>query len=136
MTEHLGGFRRRYLGSNPLNTNHLPDIPDPASSSTIGEKIDLLAIFEVATNCLVAPDELHVSTLTFSGVEEDPVVGPTVGIAILFALFAGKDEDEILVGRRADATLGLAAVLVVEVATTIELALDEHGIGERVCLGW
>ncbi len=88
------------------------------------------------THCLVAPDELHISTLTLSGVEEDPVVSPAVGISVLFALVAGEDEDEILVGRRADATLRLAAVLVVEVTTTIELTLDEHGIGGRVCKGW
>ncbi len=114
----------------------MADKSDPASSLAVRKKAKFLAIPKVITHCLVAPDELHVSTLTFSGVEEDPVVCPAVGIAVLFALLAGKDEDEVLVGGRADATLGLAAMLVVEVTTTIELTLDEHGFGERVCSGW
>jgi hypothetical protein len=67
----------------------------------------------VVTNGLIAADELHISTLTFAGVDEDPVVSPAVGIAVLFALVAGEDKDEILVGGRADATLGLAAMVVV-----------------------
>lgn len=116
--------------------DHLADIPDPASSSTIGEKVDLFAILEVVTNGLVASDELHISMLTFPGVEKDPVVSPAVGIAVLFTLFAGEDEDEILVSGRADATLRLAAMLVVEVTTTIELALDEHGGWGKGMSGW
>ena len=113
-----------------------PTHRDPASSLAVRKQVDLLAILEVVPHSLVAPDELHISTLAFAGVEEDPVVSPAVGIAVSFALLAGEDEDEILVGGRGDATLGLAAMLVVEVTTTIELALDEHGFGERVCAGW
>ena len=119
-----------YLEVKP-RADHLADISDPASSLAVREKVDFLAIFEVITNCLVAADELHVSVLTFSGVEENPVVSPAVGIAVLFALVAGENEDEILVGGRADATLRLAAVLVVEVAAATTVPPNDRATAGR-----
>jgi hypothetical protein len=85
------------------------------------EKQEVLSIFNVVADCSVSCDELHISHLAFTGVKICAVSCPTVRIAVLLSAFAGKNEYERKLGRRADSALPLSAILTMNISTAISL---------------
>lgn len=117
----IGGLTKLVAGAD-----HLTDVTDPATLDVLKE-VDILAVLGVVADGAVAAQEGHVADLSFTGVEEDAVRVPAIPVAILLALFAGEEQEEGVSGGGADATLGLAAELGVEVTADVDLAGDEHG---------
>ena len=75
----------------------------------------------------VAPDELHVSFLAFSGIEEDAVVIPPILVTVLLPALPGEQENEGPVPGRLDAPVPLTPKGFMDFrATVVDPADLEH----------
>ena len=69
-----------------LGVFHLAEVAKKAFIFLILLKyLQSFAVLQVVTNCPISSHESHIPRLAFTRVEEDSIIRPFVGVAVLFA---------------------------------------------------
>jgi hypothetical protein len=90
------------------------------------EEVEVLSVLRVISYRTIAQHETHVTDLALARVKEEPVLLPSIAVAMLGSAVSGEEEDEGESRRCTYPTLLLTAELGVEIPTPIYLALYEH----------
>jgi hypothetical protein len=107
------------------SANHLTDVLHSASAYVL-KKVEILSFVGVFKDCEIPSRKRHVSDLAFSRVKKNAILSPSVTITVLFTLLASEEENEGLFSRGTNSTLGLSAVLALQVTPDISLPCNEH----------
>jgi len=106
--------------------NHLAHISHKRRAGGL-EEVNIPSLISMLQDCQVPLRHPHVAALALAGVLKDPFVGPAVLVAVSLARSAREDKDYRIALGRAYAALPLPSVLLVQRATSVSSAPNEHG---------
>src|SRR5215210_5884098 len=94
----------------------------------------ILAVKGVVADGSVPTDEIHVSFLTLSCIEEDAVIVPPIPVTVLLSALPYEQEYEGPVPRRRNATLPLTSIRFMDLGSSVVDPADlEHGWYSYCC---
>jgi hypothetical protein len=74
-------------------THHLSHVADIALLD-LGKKVEVFAIVNMIPYGSIPTDKRHIPLLSFSRIEEQSMIRPTIGIAMLFTTLPSEQQDE------------------------------------------
>jgi hypothetical protein len=115
----------RQLPEVRTRADELTDVPNVGAMRLL-EEVEVFSILRVTSDRAITQHETHGADLAFARIEKEPILLPSIAVAMLCSAVSSEKEDEWEPRRCTYPTLLLTAELGVEIPTPIYLALYEH----------